>query len=149
MDRWKTSLTSPRKIEGNRDEFHGLASRHLMASLFSGAEHQGQEAPLRAAMKRLGGDTVTVADPKSSSMEKGESLADTIRVWSGYSDLIVLRHPWEGASRLAAQYSDVSGHQRRGTAATSTLPRPCWTFTPCEKSWVLLRAAKSSSAATC
>ena len=99
-------LDLAQEIEGDRDAFHGLASRQLMASLFLEPSTRTRGS-FEAAMKRLGGDTVTVADPKSSSMEKGESLADTIRVWSGYSDLIVLRHPWEGAARLAAQYSDV------------------------------------------
>ena len=99
-------LDLAQEIEGNRDAFHGLASSHLMASLFLEPSTRTRGS-FEVAMKRLGGDTVTVADPKSSSMEKGESLADTIRVWSGYSDLIVLRHPWEGAARLAAQYTDV------------------------------------------
>ena len=99
-------LDLAQEIEGNRDAFHGLASRHLMASLFLEPSTRTRGS-FEAAMKRLGGDTVTVTDPKSSSMEKGESLADAIRVWSGYSDLIVLRHPWEGAARLAAEYSDV------------------------------------------
>ena len=93
-------------IEENRDAFHGLASRRIMASLFLEPSTRTRGS-FEAAMKRLGGDTITVADSKSSSMEKGESLADTVRVWSGYSDLIVLRHPWEGAARLAAEYSNV------------------------------------------
>ncbi len=58
------------------------------------------------AMKRLGGDVITM-DSKSSSTMKGESLIDTIRVISGYSDIIVLRHPNEGAARLASKYSSV------------------------------------------
>ena len=93
-------------IEENRDAFHGLASRRIMASLFLEPSTRTRGS-FEAAMKRLGGDTITVADPKSASTEKGESLADTIRVWGGYSDLIALRHPWEGAARLAAEYSDV------------------------------------------
>ena len=58
-------------------------------------------------MNRLGGRTITTTDARSSSMVKGESLADTVRIWSGYADLLVIRHPWEGAARLAAEYSDV------------------------------------------
>ena len=53
------------------------------------------------------GRTITTADVKSSSMAKGETLADTARIWSGYADLMVIRHPWEGAARLAAEYSEV------------------------------------------
>ncbi|ENN95884.1 aspartate carbamoyltransferase catalytic subunit [Methanocaldococcus villosus KIN24-T80] len=59
------------------------------------------------AMKRLGGDVITMTDVKTASTAKGESLIDTIRVLSGYSDIIVLRHPNEGAARLASEYSSV------------------------------------------
>jgi aspartate carbamoyltransferase catalytic subunit len=58
------------------------------------------------AMARLGGRCVTIADPGTSSLSKGETLYDTIRVLSAYGDAIVLRHPNEGAARLAAQASD-------------------------------------------
>ena len=102
----KDVLDLAREIEEDRDAFYGLASRRIMASLFLEPSTRTRGS-FESAMKRLAGDTVTVADPKSSSMSKGESLADTIRIWSGYSDLIVLRHPWEGAARLAAEYSDV------------------------------------------
>lgn len=61
-----------------------------------------------SAMQRLGGGVLTAAEMTSMSSAKGESLADTVRVVSGsYADLIVLRHPSEGAARLAAQYSNV------------------------------------------
>ena len=99
-------LDLAQEIEEDRSGFYGLASRRIMASLFLEPSTRTRGS-FEAAMKRLGGDTITTADARSSSMEKGESLADTIRVWSGYSDLIVLRHPWEGAARLAAEYSDV------------------------------------------
>lgn len=56
-----------------------------------------------SAMLRLGGRTLGFADEKISSTSKGESLADTIRMVEGYCDLIVLRHPREGAARLAAE----------------------------------------------
>ncbi len=59
-----------------------------------------------SAMSRLGGNFLTAAEMRTSSASKGESLADTVRVVSGaYADIIVLRHPSEGAARLAAQYS--------------------------------------------
>ena len=60
-----------------------------------------------AAIKRLGGDVVGFADASTSSVKKGESLSDTIAVISSYVDAIVLRHPQEGAAKLAAQLSDV------------------------------------------
>jgi aspartate carbamoyltransferase catalytic subunit len=58
-----------------------------------------------AAMASLGGSYIGIADLKSSSVEKGESLADTIRVIDLYSDVIVLRHPMDGSSRFAAELS--------------------------------------------
>ncbi len=55
-----------------------------------------------AAVLRLGGSVITVADPRTASAAKGEALADTARVVAAYGDAMVLRHTGEGASRLAA-----------------------------------------------
>jgi len=61
-----------------------------------------------SAMLRLGGGVITAAEATALSASKGESLADTVRVVGGaYADVIVLRHPSEGAARLAASYSPV------------------------------------------
>ncbi|MDK2794833.1 MAG: aspartate carbamoyltransferase catalytic subunit [Archaeoglobaceae archaeon] len=59
------------------------------------------------AMKRLGGEVVNVSAQEASSMAKGETLADTIRVISNYCDAIVIRHFLEGAARFAAENSSV------------------------------------------
>ena len=55
------------------------------------------------AMHRLGGQIVTVADPKTSSAAKGESLADSMRTVEGYADVIVIRHPRKGSAEEAAE----------------------------------------------
>jgi aspartate carbamoyltransferase catalytic subunit len=60
-----------------------------------------------AAMHRLGGRVITVAEAKSSSASKGESLHDTIKTVEGYADVIVLRHPQIGAAEEAAAATDV------------------------------------------
>jgi aspartate carbamoyltransferase catalytic subunit len=60
-----------------------------------------------SAMYRLGGTCVGFADPKASSVEKGENLADTVRVIENYADALVIRHPLEGAARLAAEFASV------------------------------------------
>ncbi|MFW5946443.1 MAG: aspartate carbamoyltransferase [Candidatus Natronoplasma sp.] len=60
-----------------------------------------------AAIKRMGGRCIGFARPGTSSAKKGETLADTIRVAAGYADMIVLRHPQEGAARLASNFSEV------------------------------------------
>jgi aspartate carbamoyltransferase catalytic subunit len=59
------------------------------------------------AISRLGGRIIGIADPGSSSTSKGETLHDTIKMVSNYADLIVMRHPLEGAARYAAEVSPV------------------------------------------
>ncbi|MGQ9732971.1 MAG: aspartate carbamoyltransferase [Candidatus Zipacnadales bacterium] len=60
-----------------------------------------------AAMLRLGGQTLGFAESTSCAAAKGECLADTLRIVSGYADVIVIRHPLEGAARLAARAATV------------------------------------------
>ena len=59
-----------------------------------------------SAMNRLGGRVIGFADPSATSQKKGESLADSIRMADSYSDAIVIRHPQEGAARLAAEFAE-------------------------------------------
>lgn len=61
----------------------------------------------QAAMLRLGGQVFGFADPQSSSVSKGETLKDTVKMVSGYADVIVMRTPWEGAAKAASLYSPV------------------------------------------
>src|SRR6202046_4398134 len=83
-----------------------LASKFILASLFYEPSTRTRLS-FESAMLRLGGANITSADPTVSSAAKGESLADTIRVISNYADIIVIRHPRDGAARLAAEYSQV------------------------------------------
>lgn len=71
-----------------------------------------------SAMLRMGGTVLGFSDANTSSVKKGESIADTIRVLDDYADLLVMRHPREGAPKLASQFSTVpiinggdGGHQ--------------------------------------
>ena len=81
-------------------------SGRILASLFYEPSTRTRLS-FESAMLRLGGQFITSADPATSSVAKGESLADTVRVISNYSDVIVLRHPRDGAARLAAEYATV------------------------------------------
>lgn len=60
-----------------------------------------------AAMHKLGGSTIGFAEAEIASVKKGENLADTVRVVENYADVIALRHPLEGAARLAAEFAKV------------------------------------------
>ena len=59
-----------------------------------------------SAMASIGGNSLGISNVSSSSTQKGESLADTIRIMSIYSDALVLRHTLDGSSRFAAEVSE-------------------------------------------
>ena len=61
-----------------------------------------------AAIASIGGTSIGISDISSSSTQKGESLADTVRIMSVYSDVLVLRHPLDGSSRFASEISQKS-----------------------------------------
>jgi aspartate carbamoyltransferase catalytic subunit len=84
-----------------------LASGLIMATLFYEPSTRTRLS-FESAMHRLGGSVISSADMKASSAAKGESLADTARVVSAYADLIVVRHPYDGAARVAAEYAPIS-----------------------------------------
>jgi len=60
-----------------------------------------------AAMLKLGGSTIGFAEAEIASVRKGENLADTIRTVENYADIIALRHPLEGAAKLAAEFAKI------------------------------------------
>lgn len=77
-----------------------------------------------SAMQRLGGSVINVSGVEGSSLVKGESLSDTIKMAEAYSDVIVLRHPFEGAARLSSVVSSkpiLNGGDGAGQHPTQTL----------------------------
>jgi aspartate carbamoyltransferase catalytic subunit len=60
-----------------------------------------------AAMLKLGGSTIGFGDAEITSVKKGENLDDTIRTVENYADIIALRHPLEGAAKLAAEFAKI------------------------------------------
>jgi aspartate carbamoyltransferase catalytic subunit len=84
---------------------HGLDGR-IMATLFFEPSTRTRLS-FESAMYRHGGNCIGFAEPKISSVEKGENLADTVRVVESYADILVIRHPLEGAARLAADFASV------------------------------------------
>ncbi|MEE9392429.1 MAG: aspartate carbamoyltransferase [Planctomycetota bacterium] len=86
-------------------ESHGQLAGHILGSLFLEPSTRTRLS-FEAAMNRLGGRVLTITDANASSFSKGESLADSVRMVSSYTDIIVLRHPLAGAARVAAEHSD-------------------------------------------
>lgn len=83
-----------------------LLEGKILASLFFEPSTRTRLS-FESAMHRLGGEVVGFAESHVSSVEKGENLADTVRAVEKYADVIVLRHPLEGAARLAAEFAAV------------------------------------------
>ncbi|OGF51644.1 aspartate carbamoyltransferase [Candidatus Giovannonibacteria bacterium RIFCSPLOWO2_02_FULL_43_11b] len=83
-----------------------LLSGKIVATVFYETSTRTRLSFESGALK-LGGGVISVADPKTSSASKGESLEDAIKVIGGYSDIIVLRHPENGAAARAADVSRV------------------------------------------
>ena len=76
------------------------------------------------AMKRLGGDVVNLGDVKTSSVVKGETLFDTIQMVDGYTDIIAMRHPRQGAAQYAqdaARVPILNGGDGAGHHPTQTM----------------------------
>jgi len=99
------------------NEQFGLCRGKVMASLFFEPSTRTRLS-FETAMHRLGGSVITASDVGITSLAKGESIADMAKVVGSYVDIIVIRHPWEGAAKVVADYSGVpvinagdGGHQ--------------------------------------
>ena len=88
------------------------AQGSILASLFYEPSTRTRLS-FESAMLRLGGKSIGSADPATSSAAKGESLADTVRVASNYADVLVIRHPRDGAVEARRQLCQRAGDERR------------------------------------
>ncbi len=101
---------------------HPLADKIVAMAFFEPSTRT--RLSFEAAVQRLGGTCITIADASVTSMRKGESLHDTIRMLSSYADAIVIRHPNEGSARLAARASErpvINAGDGAGQHPTQTL----------------------------
>ena len=95
------------EFRANLSAWSELCRGTIMATLFFEPSTRTRLS-FESAMLRLGGGVITAADEKNTSRSKGESLADTVRVVGGsYADILVVRHPEDGAARVAARYARV------------------------------------------
>ena len=115
------------KIISNPKEFSHICDGKILASLFYEPSTRTRFS-FEAAMMRLGGKILGFSEPNSTSSAKGETLADTIRMVSIYSDIIAMRHPKEGSAKVASMYSSVpiinagdGGHQHPTQTLTDLL----------------------------
>jgi aspartate carbamoyltransferase catalytic subunit len=91
-----------REIETRPADFRESLRGRVVAHVFEEPSTRTRLS-FESAVLRLGGSVLTVSDPQSSSGVKGEALADAAHIVGGYADLLVWRHPKDGASRVVAQ----------------------------------------------
>ncbi|CDG02076.1 Putative Aspartate carbamoyltransferase [Clostridium chauvoei JF4335] len=115
------------QIITNPNKFSDICQGKILATLFYEPSTRTRFS-FEAAMMRLGGKILGFSEPNSSSAAKGETLADTIKMVSIYSDIIAMRHPKEGSARVASMYSKVpvinagdGGHQHPTQTLTDLL----------------------------
>lgn len=99
-------LTISKEMERIDKTKNDLLNGKILATLFFEASTRTRLS-FESAMKRLGGEVIGFADTSATSVMKGETLADTIKMAESYSDVIVLRHPNEGSAKLASEFSSV------------------------------------------
>ncbi|CAI8042030.1 Aspartate carbamoyltransferase [Geodia barretti] len=104
----------------------GFCKGKLLATLFYEPSTRTRLS-FESAIGRLDGRSLGFADPSAASVSKGETIADTARMVTNYSDLIVVRHNWAGAAHVMARYSNVpvinggDGSHRHPTQALTDL----------------------------
>ena len=115
------------EIERNREKYSHLCDGKTLATLFYEPSTRTRLS-FEAAMLNLGGRVLGFASADSSSAAKGESVADTIRMISCYADICAIRHPKEGAPKVASQFSGIpvinagdGGHQHPTQTLTDLL----------------------------
>jgi len=93
-------------VEFEKDPYQQLLTRNVIATLFFEPSTRTRLS-FESAISRLGGKVIGFSDSTSTSVQKGETLKDTIKTVSNYCDLIVMRHPIEGSARYASEVASV------------------------------------------
>lgn len=115
------------KIMADEKAYADLCKGSLLATLFYEPSTRTRFS-FEAAMLKLGGQVIGFSEPNASSVSKGESIADTIRTVACYADIAVMRHPKEGAPKIAALHTNMpvinagdGGHQHPTQTLTDLL----------------------------
>ncbi len=105
-DELEAIFTIADEMTKNPGEQSNLCQGKIMATLFYEPSTRTRLS-FESAMHRLGGNVISMASADTSSSSKGETVADTARVISSYADIMVIRHPWEGTAKVAAEYAEI------------------------------------------
>ena len=120
-----------KNIIAHPEEYHEKCKYKKLATLFFEPSTRTRLS-FEAAMMELGGNVIGFSEASSSSASKGESVSDTVKIVGGYSDIIAMRHPKEGAPLVASLKSDVpiinagdGGHNHPTQTLTDLLTISC------------------------
>lgn len=102
---WNGLLRQAEEIIKNPALYANSCKGKIMGTLFYEPSTRTQMS-FQTAMLRLGGTIIGFDNPQTSSVAKGENLKDTTKIVSGYSDVLVIRHPTVGAAKAAALTAD-------------------------------------------
>jgi aspartate carbamoyltransferase len=105
-DEWESLYSTAESMKKTPSAYTDSCRGRIMATLFYEPSTRTQMS-FQAAMMRLGGSVIGFSDPNNSSVIKGESFRDTVKIVAGYSDIVVIRSPLEGAAFAASLYSPV------------------------------------------
>ena len=116
---WNGLLTQAEDIMNRPFLYANSCNGKIMGTLFYEPSTRTQMS-FQTAMLRLGGRIIGFDNPQTSSVAKGENLKDTTKIISGYSDVLVIRHPTVGAAKAAAPDTDAhrpaDAQSRKGNA---------------------------------
>ena len=99
-------LTLAGDIVRNPDKYNSVCKNKKIATLFYEPSTRTRLS-FESAMIELGGNVIGFSSAQDSSVSKGESVEDTVRVVGCFADIIAMRHPNEGAPKLASMYAEV------------------------------------------
>ncbi len=122
-DEIHTVLQTAGEMEGLIGKPNELCKGKVLATLFFEPSTRTQFS-FQSAMLRLGGGVIGFSDTTGTSVSKGETLEDTIRIIDDYADIIAMRHSQPGSLSLAAKYASIpviSGGEGKGEHPTQTL----------------------------
>jgi aspartate carbamoyltransferase catalytic subunit len=104
IDELEHYLELAEQVERDRPRLTAALSGRILAVMFYEPSTRTRLS-FESAMARLGGSVLGFSETQTTSVAKGESLADTVRTVEQYADAIVIRHPKEGSARMAASVS--------------------------------------------
>lgn len=103
---WEELYALCQDIMAHPADYRDACRGRIMGSLFYEPSTRTNFS-FQTAMMRLGGSVFGFSDPNATSCTKGETLMDTVRICSGYADVLVMRSPYEGAAMAASLFSAV------------------------------------------